>query len=186
MQAYRVEEYGPWCADNREIGANRLLSSSYTERPIPPSEFTEFLNRVPEWQPRYWKDAPAEYVQLVNSNGYKETENLQTLSESEFPHVVRQSFQGWKNYFKEGPAINESSPSFKQVKKFLQKNPLYARNYWKNIQDIEDKEVAGKHYLESFLNKNLDPDALVPDEELAPFLKVALYNAEQAEKSTEK
>ena len=161
---------------------DRLISSVYIDRPISPSEFIEFLNQVPEWQPLYWKDAPEEYKTLISSNKYTEIKDLQTLPESALPHIVRQVFEGWKNYFKEGPAINEMTVNFKQLKDFLDRNPLYARNYWKNIQFIEDKEVAGSQYLESLLTKKYEPDEKFPSDQLAPFLRVALFNTEQAQK----
>lgn len=158
----------------------RLLGTDYISRPINPSEFEEFLAQVPEWNSENWKQAPEGYIQLVQSQNYKEVQDLQSLPETSFPLVVKQSFLGWKNYFKEGAAINAVTVTFKEVQEFLKQHPYYARNYWKNIPEILGYEVAGSKYLEGFLSKNLNLDEIVPSEQLAPFLKISLYNAQQA------
>lgn len=158
---------------------SRLISSEYIARPISPTEFVEFLNQVPEWSPNNWKEAPEGYVKLIVTKGYEDIKDLQTLPETTLPIIVRQSFIGWKNYFKEGPAINQLMPTFKQVEDFLEKHPHYARNYWRNITEVLGYEVAGSKYLIGLLGV-VKPDESVPVEQLAPFLKVALYNAQQA------
>jgi hypothetical protein len=162
---------------------HRLLAPEFIARPILPSEFDDFLQQLPEWQPNNWKKAPPEYAQLINSKEYSKLDNLQTLPESRLPLIVRQAFQGWKNYFLEGPRINEVQPTFAQIKTFLEQHPNYARNFWRNIETIADQKVAGPDYLYALLNGTFIPDAAVPKDQLAPFLKVALFNAEQAQQN---
>lgn len=160
---------------------HRLLSTDFIPRPISPKSFDEFLNQTQEWLPQYWKQAPQEYVKLISSQSYKEMPNLQTLSDKELPMVVRQSYQGWKNYFEEGPDINAMAPTYGQVKEFLNKHPNYARNFWRNIDKVANQQVAGLDYLSGFLKPISDPDAIVPNNQLTPFLKLAMFNAQQAE-----
>lgn len=160
---------------------SRLLAPDYIPRPIEPKSFEEFLNQTQEWLPDYWKDAPKEYAKLISSNAYKEKSDLQPLSEAELPIVVRQSYEGWKNYYEEGPDINSYTPTYAEVKAFLDKYPHYARNYWRNIEEIANQQVAGEKYLASFLKPIGKPEDLVPSDQIAPFLKVALYNAKQSQ-----
>jgi hypothetical protein len=162
---------------------NRLLSPEFIARSIKPSEFDDFLQHLPEWQPLNWKNAPQEYVKLIDSKNYSKMDDLQTLPESVLPLIVRQAFQGWKNYFFEGPKINEVHPTFVQVETFLKLHPNYARNFWRNIETVHDQEVAGSNYLYALMNGTFIPDAEVPKEQLAPFLKLGLFNAEQARDS---
>lgn len=160
---------------------NRLLSSEYIPNEIKPDEFTEFLNNVPEWKPQNWKEAPEGYKKLVDGQSYLSSEDLQKLPETTLPIIVRQAFQGWKNYFKEGAMINLLSPTIVQVQNFIKKYPNYARNFWRNIKSIDELDVAGNKYLLSFLNPNsLKADELVPSEEIPAFLRVALFNAEHS------
>lgn len=161
---------------------HRLLAPEFIGRSISPKEFESFLDQLPEWRPDRWKKAPDEYVQLVSSKKYQQIDNLQILPESTLPLIVRQVFIGWKNYFLEGEQINDLKPTFAEVKTFLEAHPNYARNYWRNIQKINDQPVAGLEYLNGFVSGTFIPDATVPKEQLTPFLKVALYNAEQAKK----
>jgi hypothetical protein len=162
---------------------HRLLASDFIARPIHPQEFENFLKQLPEWQPSQWPDAPKEYAQMIHSKSYAHIENLQSLPDSTLPLIVRQTFLGWKNYFMEGSQIDDLQPTFGQVKLFLDKHPHYARNDWRNIEDIHGQKVAGLNYLRGFISGTFIPDATIPKEQLAPFLKVALYNAEQAEKN---
>lgn len=162
---------------------NRLLTSEGVARPIRPTEFDDFLQQLPEWQPVNWKKAPPEYTQLIHSKSYSKLEDLQTLPESILPIIVRQAFQGWKNYFLEGPRINDVQPTYAQVKAFIDQHPHYARNYWRNIETIHGQEVAGPNYLYALTHETFIPDALFPKEQLAPFLRVALFNAEQAQQN---
>lgn len=162
---------------------SRLLSPNFSSRPITPAEFDEFLKQLPEWEPNNWQGAPQGYVQLIDSKSYSKVENLQTLPEAELPVIVRQAFQGWKNYFKEGSKINDIHPTYGQMKAFLEKHPTYGRSYWRNISEVENQKVAGSDYLLVLLNATFIPDATIPNDQLANFLKVALYNDEQAGKS---
>jgi len=159
---------------------HRLLYPEFIARSINPKEFENFLEQLPEWKPENWPKAPLEYAQMIESKSYAKTEDLQALPESTLPLIVRQAFQGWKNYFMEGSQINELQPTFAQVKTFLETHPHYARNYWRNIQEVNGQKVAGSDYLYDFLTSTFIPDATLPKEQLAPFLKVAIYNAEKA------
>lgn len=161
----------------------RLLVPDNIIRPIDGKEFAEFLDYLPEWQPKNWPQAPKGYVKLVETLNDATKDNLQNLPESDLPMLVKQAFQGWKNYFKEGPQINAWEPSFQQVKDFLKQHPTYARNYWRNINQVAGLQVGGPQYLRSFLEGNESLDAKVPNQQLAPFLKVALFNAEQAQQN---
>lgn len=160
----------------------RLLSQYYIARPIQASEFTEFLEAVPEWKPEYWKAAPADYVKLIDSKTYIKEDNLDQLPETTLPLVVKKAFQGWKNFYKEGEQINKVVIDSSQLKEFLATYPQYSRSYWRNIQYVLEKQVAGAHYLESFPGKK-EKDESISAEQLAPFLKVALYNWQQANKA---
>lgn len=162
---------------------HRLLAFDFTSRPIPAPELAEFLEQLPEWQPKNWKDAPGDYAKLIETKKYAGIDNLGMLPETEFPLIVKQAFIGWKNYFKEGPKINELHPTFGQVKAFLEKHPTYARPYWRNIDVVATQQIAGLDYLLGFLNGKFEPDAVIPNDQLAPFLKVALFNAEQAQQN---
>ncbi len=161
----------------------RLLFPDAIMRPIEAKEFAEFLEYLPEWQPKNWPEAPKGYVKFVESLNVEEAEDLQLLPESTLPVLVKQAFQGWKNYFKEGPQINALEPTFQQVKDFLKLHPTYARNYWRNIGQVAGLQIAGPHYLYGFLEENESLDAKVPSDQLTPFLKVALFNVEQLKKA---
>lgn len=147
----------------------RLLGSYYFSRSIPQSEFLEFLKQDEQWEPKYWLQAPDEYVELVGwireGNTY---DNLNLLNSREMPIIVRQAFEGWKNYTYEGAAINAIDPSYSELNFFLSEFPNYSRPYWKNI--LEDKQP---NYL---LSEGLRGPQKVPKEELSPFLKTGIYN----------
>lgn len=149
----------------------RLLGDVYFSRTIPIEEFKEFLTQAAEWQPSFWKKAPPEYVKLVNGMPTLKIRNLELLPTEILPQTVRLAFQGWKNYFKEGTAINQVKPTFAEMKRFIDKYPNYARNYWRNI-------VHSTHpdYLRAFTFDKHDSSAIISGEELSPFLKVAIYN----------
>lgn len=133
---------------------NRLIGSEMAQRPIPKKEFQEFLNYAEEWKPRNWSKAPQQYIELIN---HIEDENIpQNLGNlPELPKTVRQAFQGWKNFFKEGVAINEIKPTYEEMNKFLKDYPHYSRNYWKNL--------IYSNYLHS-------------ESQIPSFLKVAFFN----------
>lgn len=147
---------------------NRLVRNEIPMRSISKEEFSEFLNYAEEWQPTFWPAAPEDYISFVSNLYQEKASDLQSLPENTLPKVVRIAFQGWKNYFKEGDLINAKKFSFQEVLNFLKKYPHYSRNYWRNIE--------GKNYLKSLFFKNKKGDDIMPDEEIAPFLKVALYN----------
>lgn len=161
---------------------HRLLVPEFISRPIPPQEFDQFLAQLPEWNPSNWPKAPQDYVQLIDK-GYADMSDLQSLPQSALPLIVRQAFLGWKNYFLEGPKINDLEPTFEQVRKFLDKHAHYARNYWRNISEINGQKVAGLDYLSGFVQGTMIPDAIVPKEQLTPFLKIALYNEQEFAKN---
>lgn len=159
---------------------NRLLEPYYISRPIAPTSFDEFLNQTLEWLPIYWKKAPQEYVSMLEKQAYKEMSDLQNLTQEELPIVVRQAYQGWKNYFEEGPDINALAPTYGEVKEFLNEHPHYRRSYWRNINIVAKQQVAGPNYLLSFIKPPENSEEKVPQNQLAPFFKVALFNAQQA------
>lgn len=144
----------------------KLLVSSYVpEKSISPIEFKEFLKLMEEWQPNNWQAAPKDYVDLVSNIEKQDIQVIKNL-----PFEVRHAFFGWKNYFKEGEAINAFTPTVKMVNEFLMRFPNYARNYWQNILIDECP-----NYLKSL--QGTMSDALVPVDEIPPFLRVALYNS---------
>lgn len=153
---------------------SRLIAQEYIERPIPAKEFHEFLNASEEWQPKNWREASKEYAETVAKLDLPDSsKDLQSLPHTALPVVVRQAFQGWKNFFKEGEAINAVAPTFEEMASFLKLYPYYARNYWRNI--MMDKTPS---YL--LQQETKDPKAVIPDDQLASFLKVAFYNYQQA------
>jgi hypothetical protein len=150
---------------------HRLISQEFTSRPISIKEFQEFLQEMPEWQPPHWPKAPQSYIALVES--LKTNSSLHDFIEDKdgnLPTEVRQSFQGWKNYFKEGNAINTIQAKTEEMQRFLKAKPHYARNYWINI--VKDHYPF---YLQSLKNYHLQ-NQVIPSQEIPPFLKVAYYN----------
>lgn len=143
----------------------RLLGNYVIPRKIPADEFRKFLTGVPEWAPEYWEKAPEEYKALVNSLPFESTENLDDLSNDVLPPEVRSAFIGWKNYFSEGDRINALQPTVKLLNALLGAYPHYARNYWSGI--------VGDSYLKS---PDVDEEKVLKNEELSPFLRVALFN----------
>lgn len=150
-----------------------LLSDEYSVRPISLNEFREFLLYCEEWLPKYWPVAPPGYVDFINSissgNGVKE--NLENLPLSTLPLVVRKAFDGWKNYFKEGTEINDVKPTFAEMKHFLTIHPDFSRNYWRNI--VPD-------YLKTLALSTFESDAIIPRNEIPPYLRAAFYNFKQS------
>lgn len=145
----------------------RLLKSYLPIRAISHLEFKEFLNALEEWQPKNWPMAPKEYVKLIEGLEYFKNTHL----ESELPFDVKQAFYGWKNYFKEGEVINAFNPTFWEMETFLKAYPNYARNFWQNIV-----RESHPNYLLSFSRGGYDKTANIPQNEIAPFLRVAIYN----------
>ena len=158
----------------------RLLAADFIARPISSVEFSAFLNDAPEWQPASWKQAPEAYSGLVQALLTRPAQDLAMLPEATLPTEVRQAFQGWENYVKEGPLINALHPTFQQVVKFLEQHPNYARNFWRHIQTVAGQKVAGNGYLEALSSGKFKEDEPVPVDQLPAFLKVALFNAAQA------
>lgn len=155
----------------------RLLSRYYFPSPISVSEFKEFINYDEQWKPQYWSEAPKEYVSFIKSllNGQINDIDLQVFPTSSLPVVVKKAFQGWKNYVKEGELINKVQPSVAEMREFLQANNNYARNYWRNLLlDTYPK------YLQTFESDKVKSTEPLPNQELAPFLKAAFFNYNQA------
>lgn len=149
---------------------SRLVKDEFSARPIPIDEFQEFLKYAIEWQPGYWPNAPSGYVKMIQNLPKQEQKDLNDLPMSELPFDVRIAFQGWKNFFKDGEAINQMKPTYGDLQKFLSKNPHYARNYWRNI--VQDTKP---NYLKSFTDQ-MNLEKVIPNTEMTSFLRVALYN----------
>jgi hypothetical protein len=163
---------------------SRLVKQESSFSKINLTEFREFLDAVPEWQPTYWPNAPKEYVKMVQGLSSSLTEDLATLNEAILPLDVRIAFQGWKNYFKDGEAINQVKPTYLQMRQFLTHHPHFARNYWRNIVAESNPD-----YLKDV--NSLDSEKIVPSNRMSSFLKVAIFNYlrqnnSQKEASTEK
>jgi hypothetical protein len=150
---------------------HRLISEEFSPRPIPVDEFKQFLAYAEEWQPRYWPNAPKPYLNFVADLAKNATTEVLGKQEEEIiPFEVKQAFQGWKNYFKEGDAINAISPTYAEMRQFLNLNPHYARNYWQNI--VHDDYPL---YLISIGDEQKQKEE-IPKNELVPFLRVAFFN----------
>jgi hypothetical protein len=149
---------------------DRLIRNEFAIRPVSVSEFKDFLAYSKEWQPANWKKAPQSYVDLV--------ENLPSEPGARIagrlPQEILQAFIGWKNYFVEGAAINQVKPTYGRMTKFLNRFPHYARNYWQNIV-----QNGRPNYLKFLADK--DSNDVIPEDEIAGFLKVAYFNFLQAE-----
>lgn len=149
----------------------RLAGDVFSPRLISVAEFVHFLEYCPEWHPENWADAPKNYRQLIQ-------ELPKNGAITGLPNLVQKAFIGWKNYFLEGDLINQVKPTYREMTVFLKQFPNYARNYWRNMV------LKGKpDYLKS-LNGNYNPDARVPEGELAAFLKVAYFNFTRSESLT--
>ncbi len=156
---------------------DRLIGSEISPKVIPPEEFASFLENSPDWSPKYWPEAPKGYVELVESLPTTKLTNLDTLPEDVLPRSVRLAFIGWTNYTKEGEAINEMTPSYAQLRSFLEKNSTFARSYWVNILKSSDP-----NYLYTLTYENPTDEEVVARDQMAPFLRVALFNYIQAQK----
>lgn len=150
-----------------------LLRNEFSSTPIGLKDFREFLDYSKEWLPEYWPASPKGYNSFVSDlmNNKITTPDLQLLPPSTLPQEVRLAFQGWMNYYKEGDLINAVTPTFSQMNAFLAAHPHYARPFWRNIliQSTPD-------YLKALSAYQLDPEAKLPAEEMAPFLKAAYFN----------
>ena len=147
----------------------RLLSDEFIANKVSTNDFINFLNYSDEWQPQNWKKAPKEFVNLINEiNNHKFD---QYIPIDKLPKDVLQAFQGWKNFFIDGYAINKIEPSYEEMEKFLNISPHYARNYWINI--VRDQYPQ---YLKTLFSGDYLRGSKIPQNELSPFLKVAFYN----------
>lgn len=155
----------------------RLLQDYEMPRPISRLEFIEFLDLQPEWKPINWPKAPSGYKKMVQGIKFSREENLNKLSYDVLPLQVRQAFQGWKNYRLEGELINLIKITYGDLKVFLKKYPHYDRNYWRNI-------VYAKYprYLLTYSFEDFKDSEEVAKGEIAPFLRVALFNVLQEKK----
>lgn len=149
---------------------DRLLNPEFVPRPIQLSEFKEFLLYAVEWQPQYWLKAPPDYVKFANSLLENKNDLPKNLTHAA-PKEVIQAFQGWKNFFKEGEAINHVKATYAKMSDFLKVAPHYARPFWRNIM-LEQYP----HYLKSITTENGSSKEEIPSNELAPFLRVAFFN----------
>ena len=141
-------------------------------RPIPAGKFLRFLAICDMWQPRNWTEAPLDYNDLIEKLGsMNPLEDLQKQPLSILPHEVRLAFIGYENYFFEANQINALKPTYGDIQAFLKKYPQYGRSYW-------IKAIDGRYpkYLLSYSQAQYVPNEMVPDDELAPFLRAALYN----------
>jgi hypothetical protein len=156
---------------------SRLLKGYYIPRPISRVEFAEFLDRQPEWRPENWPDAPLAYQQMVLGIKFSRDKNIENLPIDALPIIVRQSFQGWKNYRLEGELVNIIKITYSELEQFLNKFPHYKRNFWRNI-------VYARYpsYLLTYTYEKFQGNDKVPEEEIAPFLRVAIFNAIQVKK----
>lgn len=127
----------------------RQIGAIWFPRPILKQEFIEFINYAEEWKPEFWPEAPSSYVAFYQKLPSAPAD--QNVAE-QLPLPVKQAFQGWKNFFKEGEAINRLKVDPTELEGFLKKYPSYARNYWQNLYS-------------GYITKSYPP-----------FLKTALYN----------
>ncbi|MBA3237140.1 MAG: hypothetical protein H0T62_02165 [Parachlamydiaceae bacterium] len=134
----------------------RLIGDLVFPRIISKKEFSMFLVAVPEWDPRFWRDAPLKYQNLISSFSEISTFDMATLDVETLPKEVRQAFIGWKNYFFEGAQINAMQPTGDEIAEFIKKNPHFGRSYWCNI--------VGNSYLQN------------ESGELSSFLRASIYN----------
>jgi hypothetical protein len=146
---------------------HHLIGDDTSDRPITVNEFQQFLASFQEWLPKWWPEAPSDYVKLIDKLpvmlGNQEVKGL--------PIKVRLAVLGWKNYYIEGDAINKMEANFGQLKAFLAENPHFARNYWRNLT-LE----SAPNYLKTITFGNPKDKDIVPNDEYAPFLRVSLFN----------
>lgn len=154
----------------------RLLGGIWFSRPIPAERFLAFLKAAPEWSPYYWKEAPSSYAEFLASLDHNSTLDLAALQLGTLPIEVRIAFQGWQNFYDEGKQIAAMQPTFAEVKRFVELYPTYGRNLWQNIVDTDQGRYLGS------LATHAADEALVPREEIPPFLRVALYNAQESQR----
>lgn len=164
---------------------NRLIAAQQPIRAISSSQFLEFLQSQPQWQPSLWKEAPQNYVLLVNSlMGKKEVANS-FLKREELPLMAVLAFQNWLNFGVEQQEIKEMHISDAQEALFLKAYPQYSRSYWQNIL----KKRFPKYLLniEKKAAASAAPAGLeTPSQEKLPiFFQTALFNFLANEKERE-
>jgi hypothetical protein len=156
---------------------DRLVGGIWFPRPIPAQRFMAFLQEAPQWAPTYWKGAPASYVDFIASLDHNSNVDLAALQLSTLPQEVRVAFQAWQNFQHEGKQIEALQPTYADVKQFLEQYPTYRRPYWQNIVDTNQARYLGSlatHTTQAGSEENL------PREEIPPFLRIALYNAQES------
>lgn len=153
----------------------RLLASYYYRRPIPQIEFLDFLKSDPEWHPRYWREAPDRYRELVAwlEEG-SQIGDLQYVSEGELPTIVRQAFQGWKNFTKESEAIHNLRPTYDTLQAFIETYPNFRRPLWINLVRHERPDYLNLDRARE--GDKIKGSDLVAESKLDGLLKMALYN----------
>jgi hypothetical protein len=149
----------------------RLIGDEISPRVITPEEFSTFLESSTEWEPQNWPEAPAGYIKLVDSLSSTTVADLYSLPMQVFPLNVRLAFIGWMNYYKEGEEINALVPTYEQLDGFLEKNPTFKRNYWRNIVHESDP-----NYLENYTFNHPSEATTLVKGQMTPFLRVALFN----------
>lgn len=166
--------YHTW---KRQVGEHMPMRS------VPAPLFLQFLQEMQMWQPRFWKQAPASYQAIVRSleqGGQVKAEML--LDKATLPQEVLQAFQAWRNTALESKQIAAFTVSKGVVQKFLNTYPHYARNYWQNVL-----YESHPRYLRSFPPGKaavaIADEQPIADEELAPFLRFALYNFTEGSQS---
>lgn len=147
---------------------SRLVGDYVYSRSISQKEFLKFLEADPQWDPRYWKNAPVPYITLIRWMEGNNYNDLKELSYKELPQVVRQAFIGWKNYTQESQAINTIKPTWRQVWTFLDLYPNFKRSFWINLVKEERP-----YYLKNDDVKGTD---VVSEDRMDGLLKMALYN----------
>lgn len=155
---------------------NRLIDYPPPPRTIPVGEYKDFLSQYEEWTPVYWRNATRDYEELYRQiqNGTA-PQNLATVSKLALPDDAREAFIGWKNAIMEKEELEKFRPTFALLKEFLDKYPNFQRNYWFNILKASDWS-----YLETISFDKYDPTGNVPEDQIAPFLQIALFNYKKA------
>jgi phage-related protein len=160
---------------------NRLIGKSWAPNPIYVDELKDFLKKNVAWLPFYWKNAPTEYLHLVDNLDSMPNENLGYLSEQILPYEVRMAFQGWRNFEYDWREILKVKPTLGKMQEFLQEHTHYNRNYWRNIlEESNPNYLRSFPYGEDFIAGA--PTAKMDKDELSIFLKIGYYNFLRAKK----
>lgn len=155
---------------------SRLMGELVFWRRVSRAELREFLEECPEWHPQKWKEAPKLYRQLVQRMEREQRRGEDPQEDLQLPKVVQQAFVGWKNYFREGAIINEQTFNFGEVRHFLSLYPSYKRHHWRNLLS-----ETVPNYLVGVDDPAFASYLPFPEEHIAGFLRVALYNKRQVE-----